>query len=258
MKHVTVDKLDTVSQIVKLSSYDLSLGRQPIYDVKILNEIKRELIPKVVNTAVMPTWSSLTFFCRRMLRIDETFDHRRWLGVGLVAGHRRPTALPRSDDFEPHVRDRGDCPGGAPHRNWRRPVQDNEGRWTTAHRLRAISGQVCQRDQVDGAADPRRSSQGNTGWILNQLCIVYMTRRSPIWAYKTLSSLNVSFLLQIPLGRSFQMFFRFSHFWLLHDSAILLSFEWFHFHLLFKALPFMLRSYLNPPSLLNSINYLCT
>jgi len=42
-------------------------------------------------------------FRRRMLRLDEEEDHRRWIRVHLVVRHRRTAIIAGSDDFEPGV-----------------------------------------------------------------------------------------------------------------------------------------------------------
>lgn len=62
-----------------------------------------------------------------MLRVSEEANNRRRLGLGLVAGHRRPEALARSDDPQPDVRDGGDSAGRRSHRHRRGSSQNHEG-----------------------------------------------------------------------------------------------------------------------------------
>lgn len=68
-----------------------------------------------------------------MLRLDETRDNRRRLGVGVVVRDGCPAPLSGGDDVEPDVRERRDGPGRSSDGDRRRPVQDHEGGRAVAH-----------------------------------------------------------------------------------------------------------------------------
>jgi hypothetical protein len=64
---------------------------------------------------------------RRMLRLHKKANDCWWMGMGLVARHRRPEALTRSDDSQPDVRDGGNSTRRRTHRHRCRPSQNHEG-----------------------------------------------------------------------------------------------------------------------------------
>lgn len=62
-----------------------------------------------------------------MLWFNKEANDRGWLGLGLVACHRRSKALTRSYDAQPYVRNGGNCPRRRPYCYRSRSSQNNEG-----------------------------------------------------------------------------------------------------------------------------------
>lgn len=53
----------------------------------------------------------------------------------MVACYRCATSEPRSDDTEPHVRKRRNCPRSSAYCHWSGAMQDHEGKWVSARTI---------------------------------------------------------------------------------------------------------------------------
>lgn len=62
-----------------------------------------------------------------MLWVYKETNNRRWMGLGMVAGHRRPEAFARSDDSQSDVRDGGNSAGRRTYCHWCGSSQNHEG-----------------------------------------------------------------------------------------------------------------------------------
>lgn len=100
-----------------------------------------------------------------MLSGNEKNNRRGRLGLGLVRNNRRPKIVPRSDDFEPGLRIRGNGSRRTFNGHWCGSVQDNESWRTSSDGERTVSRKRCERSQKHDTSNFRRSSQSYIRWV---------------------------------------------------------------------------------------------
>jgi len=104
-------------------------------------------------------------FRRRMLRLHEEEDHRRWIRVHLVVRHWRTAIIAGSDDFEPGVWERGNGAGSTANGHRSGTMQNHESRWIVAHCQWTVSREERSRDQIYNSVYFRGSSSSYTGYL---------------------------------------------------------------------------------------------